>query len=82
MVYLIIITIYLIKLIIIKNNNCYFDYVIIIGINNYCGPEEFQCHDGKCLSIDKRCNGKKECNSGEDEVNCQHFDGFGTGIEE
>lgn len=46
-----------------------------------CGPEEFQCHNGKCLSIDKRCNGREECSNGEDEANCQlpAVDGFGTG---
>jgi len=49
-----------------------------------CGPEEFQCHNGKCLSIDKRCNGKPECSNGEDEVNCgipgsDNFPSFGTG---
>lgn len=46
-----------------------------------CGSEEFQCHDGKCLSIDKRCDGKIECNNGEDEANCQipsAVDGLGT----
>jgi len=46
-----------------------------------CSPEEFQCHNGKCLSIDKRCNGKTECSNGEDEVNCgiPGGDSFGSG---
>lgn len=45
-----------------------------------CGAEEFQCHDGLCLSIDKRCNGKLECSTGEDEANCNiPVDGSGTG---
>lgn len=35
-----------------------------------CSNEEFQCHDGKCLSMDKRCNGKTECDNDEDEENC------------
>jgi len=44
-------------------NNCFFSAA-------NCNSEEFQCYNGKCLSIDKRCNGKPECSTGEDEVNC------------
>lgn len=59
---------------------CFFLFFIIILENNYCGNEEFQCHDGLCLSIDKRCNGKTECNNGEDEVNChRQSESFGSG---
>lgn len=36
-----------------------------------CASDEFRCHDGQCLSIDKRCNGKVECSAHEDEDNCQ-----------
>jgi len=57
-------------------------YPPAIRVSVNCGPEEFQCHDGRCLSIDKRCDGKKECSTGEDEANCQipaaATDGFGT----
>lgn len=37
-----------------------------------CGDEEFECYDGKCISMDKVCDEIKDCESGEDEesINC------------
>lgn len=58
------------------------DVIILIGQNHLtfniifyssenCGAEEFQCYDGTCLSIDKRCNNITECSTREDEEGCQ-----------
>lgn len=47
-----------------------------------CSEEEFQClHNRKaaCLSNERRCNGIKDCDNGEDETECpalKCFDGY------
>ncbi|RWS23424.1 low-density lipoprotein receptor-related protein 4-like protein, partial [Leptotrombidium deliense] len=35
-----------------------------------CSGEQFQCHNGKCISLDKFCDGVKDCEDLEDEKNC------------
>lgn len=35
-----------------------------------CPENEFQCNDGSCLDISRRCDGYVDCESGEDEAEC------------
>ncbi len=36
-----------------------------------CVDGEFCCRDGKCIPIEKRCNGISDCNDNYDETNCE-----------
>ncbi|PIK48062.1 putative low-density lipoprotein receptor-related protein 6 [Apostichopus japonicus] len=37
----------------------------------YCPRNELRCESGECLSMDKRCNGERDCSMGEmDELDC------------
>ena len=35
-----------------------------------CAPGEFQCNNGRCLDIRRKCNSYDECGDGSDEVDC------------
>ena len=39
--------------------------------NSTCPETHFKCHDAYCLPVYLRCNGVKDCLSGEDEVSCE-----------
>ncbi|RXG53233.1 Pentraxin-related protein PTX3, partial [Armadillidium vulgare] len=36
-----------------------------------CREDEFTCNDGRCISVDKRCNWKYDCSDNSDEENCE-----------
>ena len=36
-----------------------------------CKDDEFTCDDGKCISMDKRCNQLQNCRDESDEIGCQ-----------
>ena len=37
-----------------------------------CGPDQFECGIGECVSEDVVCNGERDCSNGRDEPNdCQ-----------
>ena len=38
-----------------------------------CPPGEFQCNNGRCMDIRRKCNGYDECGDGSDEANCSRF---------
>ncbi|KAH8288065.1 hypothetical protein KR018_011505, partial [Drosophila ironensis] len=38
--------------------------------SNFLDDCEFDCGNGKCLKLDKVCNGQKDCQNGKDELNC------------
>lgn len=33
-----------------------------------CRGDEFQCREGTCISLDKKCDGEIDCKGGEDEA--------------
>ena len=41
-----------------------------------CSETEFTCHDGSCLPMEKRCDGKKNCLDGADEDQCRSIISF------
>ena len=36
-----------------------------------CGPESYNCHDGTCVTISKRCDKRNDCPDASDEKNCK-----------
>ena len=37
-----------------------------------CWPELFRCHNDKCVDMKHRCDRIWDCESGEDELSCNH----------
>ncbi|XP_049279689.1 basement membrane-specific heparan sulfate proteoglycan core protein isoform X5 [Anopheles funestus] len=35
-----------------------------------CGKDEFSCDRTRCVPLQKKCDGHRDCNDGEDEANC------------
>lgn len=52
----------------------YFFLIIIFFIvfleSTDCGPQDFKCGTGACISIDMYCDGVPHCRDGSDEANC------------
>lgn len=45
-----------------------------ISLSTTCAAKEFKCADGKCISLDWKCDMQKDCDKGEDEKNCETVD--------
>ena len=43
---------------------------------SYCGQDDFTCADGHCISMDKRCNRKEDCQDSSDERDCNIIKAF------
>lgn len=45
---------------------------VLLGVvpQSFCGESEFQCAGGFCIMGYKRCNGIRDCPSGNDEDGC------------
>ena len=36
-----------------------------------CRFDQFTCNDNTCINTNQRCDGRRDCNAGEDEQNCR-----------
>ena len=44
------------------------------GIPDYdCSGDVFHCGDGDCIPSDWACDGERDCELGEDELNCSKY---------
>lgn len=53
-------------------------YEISIYSIGECGPDQFQCNDGKCISSKKKCDSRIDCVEREDETACKVENGMGS----
>lgn len=44
-----------------------------------CKTDEFDCHNGRCLSLHALCDGEDNCGDGSDETSCQNCSTFSCG---
>ena len=44
--------------------------ILIISASQSCGPKEFRCNDGGCITQDWTCDGSVDCQDGSDEHDC------------
>ena len=49
---------------------CFFPTANCILEHEPCSDNEFQCNNGRCLDIRRKCNGYDECGDRSDEVDC------------
>ena len=40
------------------------------SLQEVCSPSQLECYDGDCFEPFRRCDGVRDCSSGEDELDC------------
>jgi hypothetical protein len=50
---------------------CFFTFLLLAGPNAMC--DQLLCISGECIPSEARCNGRKECADGSDELGCGTF---------
>ena len=50
--------------------------VFLFFVVEECGRDEFQCNNGRCLDIRRKCNNYDECGDGSDEIDCGRFNAY------
>lgn len=58
-----------------KQNNLALGFYSLSLINSPnhgigCDEDEFECNDGSCIELDRKCDGQVDCSENEDEDNC------------
>lgn len=43
----------------------------LIACRSECGANEFTCDDSQCVSSVRRCDRRRDCADGSDELNCR-----------
>ena len=39
-----------------------------------CKPDQYKCKSGECVLRSRVCDGREDCNRGDDEANCKCFE--------
>ena len=52
---------------------CYIVYFCLLIEWNNCELNEWECRSGQCIPMESRCDIKKDCFDGSDELNCGKY---------
>ena len=51
-------------------NKIMFGYILLVSVSPVCTEDEFECGQGQCVPKSKRCDLKRDCANGQDEIDC------------
>lgn len=52
-------------------SSAFWESLLSEGLN--CTSNEFQCSNSKCINLNLRCDDKKNCDDGSDEIDCGKY---------
>ena len=59
----------------VRGEPCYDEDELDVWLNvNACGDGEFNCQDGECVGIERRCDGRLDCSDRTDEAGCSVYE--------
>lgn len=47
----------------------------LLQIHPACEEDQYECNDGTCIELDRKCDSHPDCNGGDDEENCDPPEG-------
>lgn len=51
-------------------NICKFVHPNTLSNSSVCDGDEYECADGNCIELGRKCDGQRDCTEGEDEDEC------------